>query len=242
MSVLALGEDLRGDDRDFFRRVWSTDADVYRARIRAAGFAGLGDVLDAGCGFGQWTVPLAEANRSVAAIDLDKRRAALTGEAAALSGLSNVGVSTGSIESLPYADESFDGLFCYSVLYYADHRQALAEFARVLRPSARLYLCGNGLGWYLHNLIDGHNGSLFFDPRAMAAQALADTLAGRRGRQVAIPSDVLARDCASAGFHVEALGPEGTLAVPGEAPGTSFFQGAYHGQEGVYEMIARRAS
>ncbi|TMJ11476.1 MAG: class I SAM-dependent methyltransferase [Alphaproteobacteria bacterium] len=239
MSVLALGDRLSGDDRDFFRRVWSTDPEVYRARIRAAGFAGLGDVLDAGCGFGQWTMPLAEANRSVEAIDADEARVDVARRA--LSGLSNVRVSRGSVGRLPYPDESFDGIFCYSVLYYTDHRRALAEFARVLRPDGRLYVCGNGLGWYLHNLIDGHNGSAFFDPRAMAAQALADTLAGRTGRQIVIPSEVLVRDCAAARFEVEAVGPEGTLAVAGEVPGTPFFKGTYHGQEGVYELIARKA-
>ncbi|HEY0086996.1 MAG TPA: hypothetical protein VGB65_13955, partial [Allosphingosinicella sp.] len=122
-----------------------------------------------------------------------------------------------------------------------------AEFHRLLRPGGRLYICTNGLGWYLHNLLTGHNGSATFDPRSMAVAALENSLAyyasGKHtaGSQIVMPSQVLHDTLERAGFTVDAIVPEGTFTVEGAQPGRSFYNGDYHGAEGVYEVVARKA-
>ena len=247
-EILARASYLQGDDRDFFLRVWATDPEIYRKRIRAAGFAGLGDVLDAGCGFGQWTLPLAEVNRSVAAIDVSEVRVRTLADVAAHFGAGNVEAAQSSIEETPYPDGSFDGIFSYSVVYFTDFRKSIAEFARLLRPGGRLYICSNGLGWYLHNFATAHNASATFDPRAMAVATLENSLSyyatGRReeGRQIVTPSSVMRAALEKNGFDIVALEPEGTYCAPGAEKGASFYQGAYYGAEGVYEAIARKGS
>jgi SAM-dependent methyltransferase len=239
---------LTGDDRDFFLRVWSADPDIYRKRLRAIGFTGLGDVLDAGCGFGQWTVPLAKGNRRVAAVDVSDVRIRVLTDVAAHFGIENIEAAASSIEAMPYADSSFDGIFSYSVLYFTDFRKSTAEFSRLLRPGGRLYLCTNGLGWYLHNLMTAHNASATFDPAAMAVATLENSLAfyatGRRrqGGQIVTPSSVLLPELEREGFEILAVGPEGTLASDGEEKGPSFYRGDYYGAEGVYELIARKVA
>ena len=246
-DVLSRASYLVGDDRDFFLRVWATDPDIYRRRILAAGFAGLGDVLDAGCGFGQWSLPLAETNRSVTAIDTSEVRVRILDDLVRHFGIGNISAARSSIEETPYPDQSFDGIFSYSVIYFTDFRKSIAEFARLLRPGGRLYICTNGVGWYLHNFATGHNASATFDPQAMAVATLENSLSyystGKRepGRQIVTPSPVIRAELERNGFEIVGIASEGEFVVPGREKGASFYQGRYHGAEGIYEVVARKA-
>jgi ubiquinone/menaquinone biosynthesis C-methylase UbiE len=48
-------------------------------------------------------------------------------------------------ERLPYADAAFDGVIANHMLYHVpDRAKALREFARVLKPSGRLFATTNG--------------------------------------------------------------------------------------------------
>src|SRR6266487_4666338 len=65
-------------DLDFYRRVWATDLDIYRRRLKMIQFVGLDKVLDAGCGNGQWTLCLCESNKYVFGIDVSDTRVKAT--------------------------------------------------------------------------------------------------------------------------------------------------------------------
>lgn len=84
----------------------------------------------------------------------------------AAAGLSNVTLTLGDFHHLPYADASFDHVFCVEAFCYAqDLPQALSEIARVLRPGGML------------TLFDGYTAR---PPATMAAhEALAVELAAR---------------------------------------------------------------
>ncbi len=125
-------DSLSARDRGFLSRVYGGDPERYHLRLRQAGMAGHGHVLDAGCGFGQWTNALASLSREVSAIDIDPMR--VESARAMQRHHRNISWHQGSITSLPFADNSFDALFSYSVIYYTDPRLALSEFARVLKP------------------------------------------------------------------------------------------------------------
>jgi len=239
---------LEGNDLDFFRRVWSVDRTIYRQRLRAAGFGGCGDVLDAGCGFGQWTAALSEMNRSVTATDIDTVRVEVVRAIIRELELANVVACIGDLEDMPFDDASFDAIFSYSAIYFTDFRKSMSEFARLLRPGGRLYIATNGLGWYVHNLLTGHNQTSTFDPKAMAIEALENSIRyyalgdSAKGIQLVTPSDLLRRVVGDAGLAVDAVLPEGQYVVTGEEPGVSFYEPTYYGLEGVYELIAHKAA
>ncbi len=237
---------LSGYDREFYERVWATDLDVYRERLKALGFEGLDDILDAGSGNGQWTLCLAERNTHVSAIDVSESRLNATKCLLDHLGVRNCDLINGTIESCELPDSAFDAIFSYSVLYFTDHRHSLREFFRVLKPGGVIYVCTNGLGWYIYNLLTPHNPSSDFDIREMAIEAIGNTFEflaeGHRqpNAQLAISSQMLGSEAAAAGFADITLGGEGTLASrPGFTP-QSFFESRYHGLEGVYEMLATK--
>jgi SAM-dependent methyltransferase len=203
-------------------------------------------VLDAGAGFGQWTVCLAEENLQVESSDYSTIRVATVQAMIPELAIDNVTASRQSIEALDYPDRAFDGVFCYGVLFLADFRKALQEFARVLKPGGRLYISSNGPGWYLYNLIRPHNPSDDFNPRRMALDTIAHTVSfslrsrHQPDKQLIIPSAVLRRYLESHGFAGVKVGGEGTINVAGERMSSPFFASRYYGLEGVYEVLAER--
>lgn len=61
-------------------------------------------------------------------------------------------VVDGAGEALPFADQRFDIVLCYSAHQYMDIRNALREMARVLKPGDQLQIIGSTLGSYASGL------------------------------------------------------------------------------------------
>lgn len=232
-------------DRDFLERVFGTPPAVYRRRLEAIGFAGLGRVLDAGSGFGQWAMALAELNDGVVALDYSAFRVGVADQIAAASCLSVDGM-VGSLNRLPLADQSVDGVFSYAAIFAVDFRVALAEMARVLRPGGLLYFSTSSIGWYLHNAVRGHNDSADFSSRRAALATMrASAHFYTRGVDpppevgLVIPKFVARRAVVAAGFGHVRIAAEGTLGPP-VPPGRPFYQPTYLGLPGVFEVLAVR--
>ena len=104
--------------------------------LRVAERTGTSRMLDIGCGTGFVISLLADTFDEIHGIDptpammekVDRSRG-------------NIVLHEGVAEELPFEDASFDLVTAYSVLHHlADHRPALAEAARVLRPGGVLYV------------------------------------------------------------------------------------------------------
>jgi len=113
----------------------------YEAMLRAAGFAPGSHVLDAGCGGGSFLPLLAElvgATGRLTALDLAPDNVAAVRERLAAWALPcPVEAQAGGVTALPFADATFDAVWCANVLMYLDDdacAAALAEFRRVTRP------------------------------------------------------------------------------------------------------------
>jgi SAM-dependent methyltransferase len=245
-EIQAKSKYLKGNDREFFLRVWSTDNNLYKKRLKAIGFTKLNKVLDAGCGFGQWAATLAELNNSVWAIDNCEIRVTLLQEISELLALNNLHASVGSIEQIDFPDAEFDAVFCYSVILFTDYKRVVKEFMRVLKPGGKLYICANGLGWYLHNILSGHNASNNFDSKNMGIKAIENTFSylsnGQRtlGEQIVIPGKDLASELVRNNFTIEGLNGEGQYSIDRSINPVSFFKDEYFGTEGVYEIVATK--
>jgi SAM-dependent methyltransferase len=113
------------------------DGYLLRARLAAVlDLAGLGpgESLDAGMGPGRLCAELVGRGWTVSGVDGSEEMVAA---ARARIPDARDRLLCGPIESLPFANESFDLVTATGVLEYADLPRALAELARVTRPGGR---------------------------------------------------------------------------------------------------------
>lgn len=167
---------IEGTSKEFFESVWLTPETVYKNRLSAIGFEKFDRVLDAGCGFGQWTSALSSLNKNVEAIELNKTRINISKILLNYLKKSNINICDGSITKLPYRTNTFDGIFSYSVIYFSDYRESLKEFFRVLKPGGKLYFCTNDYGWYLYNFLKNKHHYKNYSSRKMALETFYNTL------------------------------------------------------------------
>jgi SAM-dependent methyltransferase len=149
-------------------RMWwfrATHANLVAA-FESAG-APAGAVLDAGCGTGGLLRRLAAAlpGRSVLGLDAD------SGASLAARRKSGRPVCVGSVDALPFADESLAGIFSADVLCHrnVDERAALASFHRCLARGGVLVLNLPAYGW----LLSGHDEAVHNVRRYTARGAVA---------------------------------------------------------------------
>jgi ArsR family transcriptional regulator len=112
-------------------RTWEATA------VGMLGLIHLGDVLDAGSGDGAIAALLAPRSRHVTCLDVSPK--VLQACRKRLQGLVNVDFVLGDVQSLRFADASFDQVLLLNILTYAaEPARVMAEAARVLRPGGDL--------------------------------------------------------------------------------------------------------
>ena len=112
------------------------------AGVEAALDAFLGDssehVLEVGCGTGHWLRQLA--NRGIQLAGLDPSAGML---ARAKTQAADAALVQGTAERLPWADDTFDRVFCINALHhFPDQIGFIAEAVRILRPGGQLMTIG----------------------------------------------------------------------------------------------------
>lgn len=91
-------------------------------------------VLDMGCGGGHVSFQLAAQVGEIVAFDLSQSMLDVVQDESSRRGLS-VSTQQGSVESLPFVDDSFDYVVTrYSAHHWIDWQKALCECRRVLKP------------------------------------------------------------------------------------------------------------
>ncbi len=171
-------------DDAFVRMEFGPGLPYYRRRLEQILFEGRA-VLDAGCGMGQWSAALAGRFDRVVALDPNPDRLRVARRVAGELAIDNLDCVCGRIESLPLPDRSFDAVFCYGVVMFADLELALAEFHRVLEPGGRVYLCLNGDGFSLKLLRERREAAA----RRAGAETLYNTF-WRRAREAELFADL----------------------------------------------------
>lgn len=234
---------------EFVRRVFKDGTDKYARRLAQYGFDRCRTVLDAGCGFGQWSLALRTLVESVTATDIQEGRVLFLDALVRELGIDALNVRYADLEKIPAADATFDGVFCYGVLYTTKSwRRTLAELARVAKPGARLYVNCNGLGYYKSSWREQPNKSASHDPRKWAALAFYNTWRLENALDpVEWPLSIidpaeLHEELERVGFVDRVQSAEGTYRAPGYTGlgEPSFFKGEYDGDLGVYEVVATR--
>jgi SAM-dependent methyltransferase len=99
------------------------------------------DVLELGCGGGQWSIWLAGHGARVTGLDLSERQLEHARRAAAAAD-AQVQLVQGSGESLPFGEATFDLVLSdHGAMSWGDPDRTVPEATRVLRPGGVLIFC-----------------------------------------------------------------------------------------------------
>jgi ubiquinone/menaquinone biosynthesis C-methylase UbiE len=235
---------LSENDVRFLERIFAKGITPYMNRLKQYGFQKKDNILDAGCGFGQWSLALAQMNKKVYSCDGDAKRIEFLKEIILEKGMSNAEARLGFIDNLPYNNETFDAVFCYGVIFITPWKKSLAELVRVLKPGGKLYVNANGLGWYKHLWYTEHNKTIDYDPQKIAAEAWLNTYYYQKGERVDFPTSIIIEpDEFISELKKLEMGSiqwdgEGLLGNPQNKD--VFFQKEYFGDVGVYEVMATK--
>lgn len=230
--------------REFLQRVYSGDTKRYEDRIIAIGFTDKERVLDAGCGFGQWSVALSKFNKMVHAVELNIERLRISKEMAANRDINNIAFGNCSIDALPFRSNSLDAIFCYSAIYNTDYRITFKEFYRVLKPDGALYVNTNGLGWYVYNIIQSHNPAANFNPRVYALKSILNTARysitkkHKPGACLVMFPYKTVRCLKESGFRDISIGGDGRISVNPNVKAAPFYPERYLGLPNVFEVLS----
>jgi SAM-dependent methyltransferase len=139
-------------------------------------------VLDVGCGDGNYTALAAD--RTGAAVGLDRSTAMLEAARKRLGERPDIEWVHGDARRLPFSDQTFDVVLAVTVLCFAGDRQAVVnEAARVLRPGGRLVLgeLGRISSWAAVRRIRGWLGAATWRRAHLLTPGELRDLAGRAG-------------------------------------------------------------
>ncbi len=118
-------------------------------------------VLEAGCGIGAQTIPLARncPGARIVSIDISAHSLAQASAKVVAAGLDNVEFRQADIFALPFAAESFDHVFvCFVLEHLLRPVEALASLKQLLRPGGTI------------TVIEGDHDSAYFHPDSDQAQ------------------------------------------------------------------------
>ncbi len=122
---------------DWDRPVWGVWA-IPESKLQVLGDVAGKDVLEFGCGGGQWSIYLARRGARPVGMDLSIRQLEHAKRLMDAAGV-RFPLVNADAEGMPFADGSFDVVFCdHGAMTFADPYRTVPEAARLLRPSGLL--------------------------------------------------------------------------------------------------------
>ena len=158
----------------------------------------------------------------------------------------NLNLSHGSIEELPFTNDFFDCIFCYSVIYHTDFRKSLKEMHRTLKKGGMLYVNTNDLGWYIYNLLSDSTGYNNFSPKQYALDTIQNSISfysqniREEGKSLIMPQKYTLEYLERLGFDIIGAGPDGHINTENIPHVKSFYNESYEGLTNVYEILCKK--
>lgn len=225
--------------------MFSKPSSTYANTLERIEFVDLETVLDAGCGFGQWVIPLAEVNKFVYAIDYSENRVNFVRHIAKNCNLNNVSVQKSSVDDTHYQSDMFEAVFSYGVVFCTPWKSTLKEFFRILRPGGHLYFNIATIDWYSFLWKTEHNKCEGYDPREVVTTAFKNFEAYKYDKifqsgQIIMEIDATRNYLDELGFERILSGVEGSLDLTSLDQKSSHKVNSVNSDRGIYEFLATK--
>lgn len=152
----------------YYDVVFKHPMSFYEERVMMSGVTGNDKVLDAGCGYGQWSVALSKYNKEVIALDHSKYMLQCANILKKHCGVTNLSFMCGDlhVEVDSFDDMSFDAIWIWGALMFLNRDHVLKEFNRILKPGGIIFVGSkNSLGRVFYKIF--HLGLKKLDLRAI---------------------------------------------------------------------------
>ena len=234
------------NDFEFFERVYNNgDLRKYINRLNAIGFSDLENVLDHGCGFGQWSFSLSELNKNITGYDIGKDRINIANKIKNKIDNENIFFTSKIDYDNPKLLGKYDAIFSYGVLQCLDYKEMLKSYYNLLKPKGRLYFTAADIGWFLYYIIDGHNDTKNYSTREWGIKALVNSLNYFQkgyyleGENICIPYNNIKLDLEQVGFKIIEMGPDGSINFT-KTKCEQFFPFEKYDNVAVYEVLCEK--
>lgn len=206
------------NDYDYASQQSKISVSLMVKRLRQLGFVGMDEILDVGCGYGQWSRVLSVFNSRTTGIDPSKIRIEIANEIFVKNSPEalNLNYQLGFAESTNFKDESFDGIFCFGVFMFTQPDKALREFSRILKKNGRLYIVTNSDGWWLYLFIR----SIIERKKLNRKYALRALIMRSKSNPTSFTKKSLRKIVQNNGFRILGVGSEGEIHCKSSAMST----------------------
>lgn len=229
------------NDKLFIERIYSTSIDKYQSILKRIGFDQGKKVLDAGCGFGQWSIAMHDLGNHVTSIDINENRIKFLQDIINKNELKNFDTSLQGIDDLNFPENHFDHIFCYATFFIADCKKALRSFKRCLKPGGQAYITFNSIGYYIYLWETEKNKTSDYSPRKVVVKAMENAITYfEEGYRVygdmVISKEQFIQMAKEVDLEVTFCGPDGDLNRD-KYPNAHFYDGLYKGLESNMEIL-----
>lgn len=219
----------------------------YIERLIGIGFNEKGKVLDAGCGYGQWSMALECLNNYVTGVDIEPKRIEFCKSLSEKLYLTNNNYICSNLSAIKenFINE-FDSIFSYLSLPLTPFLETIESFNLMLKSKGRLYLNCYDLGWMIYNIENNHGEKKNYDSRKWAIESIKNTnyyLANRKfiksnsNEGMYTPKDIIVEKLNDLGFEIISICGDG-LTVNKEGRGKyPLFISEYESYTAVYEIV-----
>ena len=219
--------------------------DYYNYRLKVINFIGYNHVLDAGCGFGQYSFILSQHNKKVSAIDLNRNYIEIARSISKLFNSENISFNQGDLHKINANSQKFDAIFCYGVLMYTKENEVLKEFSRILKPGGQLYICSDGPGLPFYKIITLGIKKLELRPILSGINLLIQSIWVNGFRKYILYPTFMTKNnilklLKSNNFTVQYYGPDGSYGNLNNKYFTAHCGKTYFGLPHDYEIIATK--
>ena len=227
----------------FAKRMFTTEFNVYENKLRLLGFYDFEKVLDAGCGYGQWLLPLSYLNKEVVGIDISKNRVNFVNAVLQEMGRKNAFVEQASTTTTMFPSNTFQAIFSYGVVFCTPWKKSLEEFYRLLAPGGLLYFNIASIDWYTFLWKSEHNKTEGYSPRSVVAEAFINYVQYQKAvnefdGQVIMDPIETKTFLSSLGFVNINIAKEGSLQNNSKKEKNSIWE--TNGDRGIYEVTAEK--